>query len=188
MKSKGFTLIELLVAVTIFTVVVLLAIGALLNLSHVNDRSQTLLVALENLDFAMEQMSRIVRTGATYDCAANFPTPVPTDCASSGNNKISFKDQNDRSVRFQLINNTIVKERTSITGAPELPIEVTAPEIIIEDLTFFVVGTGAFNDGDREQPRVLITLRGRTNIFGFKLEEQADFNLQTTVTQRQPDE
>ena len=56
--KRGFTLIELLISLSIFSLVVLVAIGALLNLSHVNDRAQVLLAALENLDFALEHIAR----------------------------------------------------------------------------------------------------------------------------------
>ena len=185
--KRGFTLIELLISLSIFSLVVLVAIGALLNLSHVNDRAQALLVALENLDFALEHMSRPMRTGKTYDCISvyngNFPQPTPTDCSENGGSMIAFLEGNT-AYYFYLFENAIWRMSIGPDG-PVGPFKITAPEVIIEEMTFNV--TGSTPPPDQSQPRVLITVRGHTNIVGLKDNEQADFNIQTTVSQREAD-
>ncbi|HEY4506242.1 MAG TPA: type II secretion system protein [Candidatus Paceibacterota bacterium] len=182
-RRGGFTLIELLISLSIFSLVVLVAIGALLNLSHVNDRAQALLVALENLNFALEHMSRPMRTGKNYDCNGGFPVAVPTDCTVIGSSRISFKE-GETTYLFYLQDGAIWRRSSSPEGE-DGPFKITAPEVTIQEVTFNV--TGSAPPPDQSQPRVLMTVRGQTSIFGLKANEQADFNIQTTVSQREAD-
>ncbi len=78
-SQKGFTLVEMIVALAVFTVVALIAVGALLKITSANKKSQTLKTTINNLNFALESMSREIRTGSTYQCGvtSNFTiTPV----------------------------------------------------------------------------------------------------------------
>ncbi len=57
----GFSLIELLVAVAIFTIVMTVAAGALITMLGVNLKNRTVVVATNNLNVAVESMSREMR-------------------------------------------------------------------------------------------------------------------------------
>src|SRR3989338_10752149 len=80
--KSGFTLIELLVSISIFSVVTIVAVGALLNLARAADRSHAILTAIGNLDFAMEQMARTIRVGTYYYCREGVhpPSNQTRDC------------------------------------------------------------------------------------------------------------
>jgi len=67
MKS-GFTLIEIIVSLGIFSIVAVVALGALLRIVTANAKAQTLHDAITNLNFGLESMSREMRVGAGYTC------------------------------------------------------------------------------------------------------------------------
>lgn len=103
--NKGFTLIEIIVAVSIFTIVMLVTMGALLTLNDSSRKAQALRTVIDNLNFAVEDMSRKIRTGDIYRC---FPSDlsagedfidegenlkIARDCPSLGGSAISLKTQ-----------------------------------------------------------------------------------------------
>src|SRR3990167_4369943 len=68
MKNQGFSLIEILVSIAIFSVVMITAAGALLATIDANHKAQAIQLAMNNLGFALESMSRVIREGNTYHC------------------------------------------------------------------------------------------------------------------------
>ncbi len=68
MPTKGFSLIELMVALTIFSIVMTVAIGTLLVLIDANTKAQALSTATTNLSFAIDSMTRNLRTGKDFYC------------------------------------------------------------------------------------------------------------------------
>src|SRR3989338_8200290 len=103
--KSGFTLIELLVSISIFSVVTIVAVGALLNLSRASDRSHAILTAISNLDFAMEQMARTVRVGTFYYCSngAQPPSNQTRDCTwGNGQNALSFTSKEQERIVYEL--------------------------------------------------------------------------------------
>jgi prepilin-type N-terminal cleavage/methylation domain-containing protein len=105
-SSRGFTLIEIIVSVSIFTIVMLVTMGALLTLNDSSRKAQALRTVIDNLNFAVEDMSRKIRTGDIYRC---FPSDLsagddftndgvglktPRDCPGGlGGSAISLKTQ-----------------------------------------------------------------------------------------------
>ena len=69
MKSKGFTLIEIIVSLGIFSIVAVIAIGALVRVTSANRQAQAIQSGINNISFIMDSMSRELRTGKTYTCA-----------------------------------------------------------------------------------------------------------------------
>jgi prepilin-type N-terminal cleavage/methylation domain-containing protein len=67
-KNKGFTLIEIIVSLAVFTMVAVIAVGAFLKITDANKKSQTLKTAINNINFAMESMTREMRVGSGYHC------------------------------------------------------------------------------------------------------------------------
>lgn len=181
----GFTLVELLISVSIFSLAIVVTIGALLNLTDANEKSQAILTAMDNLNAGVEQMARILREGDTYNCGGTLISSGESDC-TNGANSISFLDQSgQRTVyRYQEIDGVgrLMRDKETPTETTTFPI--TAPEINITELTFFVLGS---SPSDNLQPRVLILIDGETVITGLKADEQSSFTLQTTVSQRTPD-
>jgi len=68
----GFTLIEMIVSMGIFTVVAVIAVGALLHIVNTNNQAQTLQTAMNNAGFALDAMSREIRVGSSYRCDQNI--------------------------------------------------------------------------------------------------------------------
>ena len=85
-KKNGFSLVELMVSMSIFMMVVLMALGALLTVSNTAKKSQALHQAMDNVNFAVESITRSLRTGTSYYCISsgtiNLPATVTSDCVN----------------------------------------------------------------------------------------------------------
>ena len=177
-KQKGFTLVEIIIAVGLFATVATLAMLSLLAIIDANNRAKGAKILVNNLNAALEQMSRELRTGYRYTCSSSSgvtPT-LPADCLE-GRSNLSYIDKNGDSVYYRLDSTDGKKtiQRKINTGNW---IKLTSDDVSIENLKFYVRHTG-LNDG--KQPRVLITVKG-TKIFGPA--KQVSFDLQTGISQR----
>lgn len=65
---SGFTLIEVLVSVTLFTVVAIVGITAVLSAKSGYEKGQSLRTVSDSLTFIMEDISRTARLGNYYRC------------------------------------------------------------------------------------------------------------------------
>lgn len=70
-NQKGFTLLEMIISLAIFTIVAVVAVGALLKILDANRKSLTLKTAINNINFALESMSREMRVGRVYSCGTS---------------------------------------------------------------------------------------------------------------------
>ena len=61
--TTGFTLIEMMVAVSIFAIVVMISMTAILSIVDSNRKAQSLKSVMNNLNFALETMTRSIKTG-----------------------------------------------------------------------------------------------------------------------------
>ncbi|MES2223364.1 MAG: type II secretion system protein [Patescibacteria group bacterium] len=173
-NTKGFTLIEIMVAVSIFTLVMMVAIGAVLSIVSANKKAQAVSSVLTNLNFALEAMVRDLRTGYDYNCDGGGDCPN-----GDGGGVISFfSTQSDAPVEYTIQNGSIVK---SVNSGPRL--YLTSPEVNITSLKFYVTGTVKTGSGDYVQPRIIIIINGSYKGFG----NLASFHLQTMVSQRRID-
>ncbi|MFC1720712.1 PilW family protein [Patescibacteria group bacterium] len=169
-SNEGFTLIEMIVAVSLFTIVSLVAIGALISISNANRKVNSLRTTMDNINFAMESMSRDIRTGTNYLCEG-------VGNCSGGGDDLSFEDQSGVTITYR--HNDTSKSIQVREGAGDF-VNITSPEVRVENLTFYVVGVGT----DNRQPRVLIVIEGTA---GLQDKTISTFNLQSTVSQRNLD-
>jgi prepilin-type N-terminal cleavage/methylation domain-containing protein len=94
--TKGFTLVEMIVSLAIFAVVAVIAIGALLKVIDANKKAQSIQSSVTNLNFALESMSRDLRTGTSIQCTNSFNSPASfsstsvVPCSISQNPFIAF--------------------------------------------------------------------------------------------------
>ena len=184
-NKRGFTIIELIVAVSLFIVVSLVSMGALLSIVDVNRKAQSTKSILNNLSFSIESMSKAMRVGSTYHCGSSGFIDTPQDCLGGGN-WIAFESSsgdrgnpNDQIV-YRINGNQL--ERSINSGASF--IGVTAPEVELTagtGLRFFVLGS---SPADTAQPRIIIIMKGKA---GIKDKTSTSFNLQTSVSQRELD-
>jgi prepilin-type N-terminal cleavage/methylation domain-containing protein len=66
--TAGFTLVEMIVSLALFSVVTTVAVGSLLSLITANQAIQAEQDVLSGVMFALDSMSREIRTGTQYDC------------------------------------------------------------------------------------------------------------------------
>ncbi len=173
-NSRGFTLIEMIVAVSVFIVVMIAGIGTLFSMIDANRKTQSLRIVMDNLNFALENITRNMRVGVDYHCGLAGDIGTPRDCPIDGDTAIAFTTSEGDRVIFRLNGGRI--EKSSDLGASYL--SITAPEITIEELRFFVQGSG---EGDGLQPKVLVVVKGTA---GASPETSTTFSLQTLASQR----
>lgn len=174
-SKSGFTLVELIVALGLFTVVMMISTSALLSLADTNRKVQSMRIAFDNLNLALESMSREIRMGINYHCGWTSGAIVPTNCLLGvGANSLAFRSQSGNDMIYRLNGATI--ERSKNGGA--IWSALTAPEITVNSLKFYVWGATSADD---DQPIVLITITGTA---GKNI--TTDFTVQTTVTRRIP--
>jgi prepilin-type N-terminal cleavage/methylation domain-containing protein len=204
-QKKAFTLIELMVSVAIFTFVMVIALGGLLSVSAAERKAETLKSVMNNLNFALESMSREMRTGSDFGCptigtdcnaggaqitfkSADTGNPTYTYCLSAGSNYSACNTGSGAITCPTGAACAILRQKTG-TGA-EAFTPLTAPEVIISSLAFYVFGDPS---GDSRQPKITMLLTGFVRVSGTATTQAecsntgnkcSAFNLQTTVTQR----
>lgn len=174
--SKGFTLIEMMTSLTIFAVIMTISMGAILGVFDANRKSESLKTVLDNMNFAVETMNREMRFGSKYHCGATGTITSPQDC-SAADTYVSFLSSDAKQTVYKL-NGTAIQKSTD--GGVSF-IDVTAPEISITGLSFYVKGSGT---GDGFQPRILLRVSGYA---GAKTNTRTAFTLQSMITQRARD-
>lgn len=156
--NKGFTLIEIMVATTIFMIVMLIGMGALVTSSNTANKAKALRTAMDNVSFAMESMTRTLRMGRDYGTSGGSITFM-----TGGDTPVS--------TTFGLNGTSLARCSNSVC------INMTSPEVLVESLEFYVSGSDLL---DNIQPSVYITMKGIVNA----REEQTSFAIQTMVSQR----
>ena len=185
-KQLGFTLVELMVAISIFSLVMVISMGAILSVLDANHKSQTLRAVMDNLNSTMESMTRSVRFGQHYHCtpsdlSGSTDLSAPQDC-SSGGHSLTVLDYTNHLVTYSLSNGQI--SRSLDLGTPIL---LTSPDVTIQNLSFYVLGSCPTTGGlcsDTTQARVVMVIRGIVN---GQNSASSSFTIETTVSQRKLD-
>jgi prepilin-type N-terminal cleavage/methylation domain-containing protein len=181
---RGFSLIEVLVSLSIFTIVVTISVGALMSIISANAKEQNAQSVMTNVTFALDSMTREIRTGTDYYCGpiASLPTSGNTTANCGGGAEgFSFneggdsltKNESSNRIAFRMNNDSI--ERRLGDGDWEA---ITSPDVHVHILRF--VTTGATR-GDVNSPTLTLYVRGTA---GVDDEAQSDFNIETTVVQQ----
>lgn len=194
-SQKGFTLVELMVALTLFTIVVMAAVSSLYSVNNASRKVQAMRSVLDNLNFAVESISRTVRTGTdivceglenrdypaasgTYNCPFGVGEPTQRILVSS-----TLGTEQLIEYRFgenqQNGNGQLEKRVQDENGNwPDYWISLTSPEIDIENLSFYVDGAD-LTDG--LQPSVMMFVEG---VATAGTDNIAPFAVQTYISQR----
>lgn len=167
-SQKGFTLIEIIVAVSIFVVVMVIAIGAVLNAVDANRKAQNINVIVNNLNLAVESMVRDLRTGNDYN---------PCDISLSDSHRcVEFTDKDgNQNVSYFITENggsLVLTKGNTPNGAGA----ITSEEVTISDFGLTFKGLGNV-DGPQ---RILLHMKGEVG--GGKT--KAKFSIETVITSR----
>lgn len=167
LPRRGFTLVEMTVSLGLFTIIMFIATSAFLSIVNTDRKSRSVRIAVDNLNIALEDMSRRIKTGSTYNCGGGAGT---NNCPSPGQSSFAFTEQDEvtRTV-YTWSSNAIWR------GAER----ITSTEITITNLKFIVSGS-AVGVADNQQPMVVIVIDGSLGSGATA----SSFKIQTTVTQR----
>jgi prepilin-type N-terminal cleavage/methylation domain-containing protein len=189
-QKRGFTLIEMLVSVALFSVVMLIAGATLLSLVYANRKAQALQSVMNNLNITLDDMVRNVRMGSNYRCGSQSE-PIPPangDCTSGGTSLYFTPFGEDPSNRSDdigyFVGGVCPAGRMCVTEEENGVVEtvpISAPEVQITNMEFYVIGTEPAVDGGTVQPKVLFTLTGQA---GLQANTKTIFQIQATAVQR----
>ena len=179
--NRGFTLVEMMVSVALFAVVMVVSAGALLSLATANRKAQALQSVMNNLNITLDSMVRSIREGSNYHCGTTGIITTPRDCGT-GDEYLAILPHGlsvQRVYRFVPPTGTQSGyiERSENGGANY--VRITATEVSITDMKFFVVGT---TPGDTQQPKVVVILKGTAG--GINTKITTTFHIQATAVQR----
>ena len=171
-NQKGFTLIEMLVSIALFSVVLTVTLGAILTIADSNKKARSLMSVTNNLNFAIDSMTRSIKAG---EMASNA-VPAGGKCITT--KQIDYSDGDNfarESVEYCLIEDAEGKGQIvqSIENGEAVPI--TSSDVDVDYLKFEQI----ILDGG--QPRVLILVGGTVKV-SEKI--SSNFSIQTTVAQR----
>ena len=198
-KNKAFTLIEMMVATSIFIIIMMMAMGALLVSSDAAKQAQGLREAMDNVNFAMDSMTRSLRIGSHYYCLQgnlDLDTSVPGAgyflAAVNGNDCTIAAGNPSTAVAFIPASSTDIPAGTAVAyvnnprgdGTSRLQrctktgcIDMVASNVDVQKLEFFVTGS---NPSDKIQPSVYILMQGTVTVKNTP----TTFAIQTMASQR----
>lgn len=201
----GFTLVEMIVSLAIFSIVITVSVGALLVLVATNQQLQAEQSVMTNLSFALDSMTREIRTGNEYYCISapnggsvfntgNLDTELDgdvQDCTSGNPNNYryhglafteggdSITSGSDKIFYFFDSEENVIYRRVG-SGAKE---SIVSSGIVIEEFEFFVSGTKPLSAGganSTDQPTVTLFIKATEK----GAASNKPYYLQTTITQR----
>lgn len=210
--NVGFTLIEIMVSISIFSIVMLIVIGALIMLNDANKKAQAMRAVVDNLNFAMEDMTRSIRTGGEYKCGLSINpdgsiSGAVRDCniddPKKGIQVIGFTGQQDKdaintcyvyafkkgsnedspgSIFFGTKRLSNSGETCNSAFSNIRPTALVSPEVEVKALRFYVIDKYSNPTNTSQQPVVIIALSGDINVNKYRF--KTPFNIQTTVSKR----
>jgi len=209
LHTRGFTLVEMIVAVGLFSVVMLISVTALLSLVNANKKAQALQSVMNNLNVTIDGMVRSVRMGSNYHCGSSGASAsgmLPVDCGYPGDTFFAFEPFHDCTdpetvcdaqgnvppTFYWYQSDTIDGKPVgrlyrSTDGTQTGGIPITAPEVSIDRVRFFVTGSCPARAGysctpDNIQPKVLVVIEGSAGT--TKATIYTTFHVQATAVQR----
>lgn len=184
--ARGFTLIEIIVSVGIFAIVMLVATSAYYSLINLDRRARATNETVNNLSFAVDAMTRGIRTGTNYQCLNGSPDAYGNSttgtCTSFTYQDTSLSTSGSVAVKYILkTNGTIGRCEGGGACNDSTASSITDPSITITNLSFYVRGAGNTDD---IQGQVLFTIRGTMPAEPGKV---STFVIEEAATQRQID-
>lgn len=174
-KQGGYTLIELMVAIGLFAIVMTLASGSYIMMISISRQAQGIASGIDNLSFALETMTRDIRTGSNYSCGTALGMG---DCIGGGNS-FTFKNEKGDTVKYDLDSSAIAIRRT-VNNSVESTL-TDSSSVVINSLMFYAFGTAPVPN--TTQARVTIIIKGTVS----PDKNPQVFTIETSATMRGSD-
>ncbi len=184
-----------MVSVTLFVVVMLVAVGALLALVDANRKARALESVMNNLNIAVDGMVRSIRMGNTFNCGASaIPNPIAGADCGGGDDLFSFAAfGSNPSVAAERWVYYFAADANGVgrlwrSRESEAAVAITAPEVNIDIVNsrFYVVGTARASadsvNPNTTQPKVVFVIKGSAGRAGTR--SATTFYIQATAVQR----
>lgn len=183
-KSSGYTIIETMIAITVFLVVVMIGMGALLNANLIHNKSEDMRSIMDNISYIMEDISRNLRTGYDFRCVndGNFIGDEPRSC-SLGGKGIIFKSTQGGTVTLWAYKIEASNIYKSYDGGSSWSPPLNVSEVVLNPDSIFVITGAEPGPIDTLQPLAVIRLGGEIDTKGQK----TTFNMETVASQRMVD-
>lgn len=178
--QRGYTLLELIVSVGLFSVVMLVVMGAYVALISLDRQSRAQNQLAASLSFAVESMARNLRTGTQYDCGAVGGT---LNCTGNpGPDRMTFVDSQNQTITYIKKNDGSIGQCIGTGSCLDAnAVSLTDRRITISSLQFFVRGVGTTGTDQYLQPTVTFSIKGT---MVTDAGETTSFTIQTSATQR----
>jgi type II secretory pathway pseudopilin PulG len=197
-NQKGFTLIELLVSLSLFIIIVLALVGALYTVNDASRKVQAMRTVMDNLSFAMESMSRTIRTSEAIEVTCNGGVPncsidsgiqgylITMNSTLGAPEFVEYKWERNPGQKGGIYKRTAPLDTSTTPYQPILAQQstwqsITSPEIDIENAAFYITGA---SPADGLQPAVIVQMEGVATVKGATT---IPFAIQTYLSQRTPE-
>jgi prepilin-type N-terminal cleavage/methylation domain-containing protein len=185
-KNRGFTLVEIMVAISIFAIVAVITVGALITLNTINKQAQAIKLAMDNLNFAVDSMTFQMKQGWLFECRdLSGPTVSLSegfgswDCPSGENGivftspKFTTSSSPAKRVAYKFESGKIYSCSGPEGGSCDFT-QITNGDLGIEALTFIVTNS------DAGSQLANISLYGTARVG----QQTQGFAIQTSVAER----
>ena len=188
--NRGFTLLEMMVAIAVFSLVVLAAVGILINVFAAQSKAIALKDVLDNTRFALELMTREMRTGSDI----KYTTVPPPGCPGNGLEFTSY-NQGSAQERFyywadtdgdgspDAIMRVAMPSAGSVDCSAVKPEQFTSGEVVVSQWVLRLEGNATGPQDGQSRVTIGFTVYSRNPRFGLETSSQ----IQTTVVQRTKD-
>ncbi len=193
--KKGFTLIELMVTVSLFAIIITIAVGGFTNAIRTQRQVASLIAAQSNVSLTLEQMTRQIRTGylfcnkpgntdpgsgalgtappgAESDCDCEISSPPARSWTCSA---LDFYDAESDHIIYSVSPDGELMESVNSNAQ-----SVTGNAVLIKYLQFQLYGQ---TEGDHWPPRVTISIGIAPSSTDPAVSNDV-VNLETTVSAR----
>lgn len=159
--NNGFTLVEMMVSVAIFSIIMVVGIGALVSIMDKYQVSQQEKEASDSLNFVLETITREMRLGTDYwrEPSSELSSPPENPSARDGEartdngNLIGFNASDGRGYIIYSINNGVLYRQRDFGVLEPL---TDSSQVLIKEARFRVMNAG--DPDDLKQPLVWMQL------------------------------
>lgn len=163
LKPNGFTLVEILAAFVIFSIILTVFSSVFLSSSRMQKGAFNIQQAEENASYVLESMAKEIRVGKISGPDSN--------CPSSPAGTLNIVHPVNGNITYSLSGGAVHR---NVNGQDSI---ISSNTVDFTRLQFCISGTPI---GDKKQPRVTIL----ASIKSKKTQQQANIDIQTTVSQR----